>query len=149
MALHPEFPTSPYEPLVPEQRWFPADEALRATSFEKLVAPLVAQIRQEVFNWRSMGYASASPTTKALLNWWFAREHLVEDASGRFSAFRYYFAQREAVETAIWLHEVRKARDKSARRCVKLFSCIPKPPFENSSQTPSFVKTYRLLEVVR
>ena len=25
MALHPEFPTSPYDPLIPEQRWFPAD----------------------------------------------------------------------------------------------------------------------------
>ena len=27
MALHPEFADSPYLPLVPEQRWFPADEA--------------------------------------------------------------------------------------------------------------------------
>ena len=26
--------------------------------------------------------------------------------------FRYYFAQREAVETVIWLHDVRGARDK-------------------------------------
>ena len=28
------------------------------------------------------------------------------------SPFRYYFAQREAVETVIWLYEVRRARDK-------------------------------------
>ena len=27
MAFHPQFPTSPYAPLIPEQRWFPADEA--------------------------------------------------------------------------------------------------------------------------
>jgi hypothetical protein len=26
MALHPEFPTSPYAPLAPEHRWFPGDE---------------------------------------------------------------------------------------------------------------------------
>jgi len=26
MALHPTFPSSPYAPLLPELRWFPADE---------------------------------------------------------------------------------------------------------------------------
>ncbi|MFZ4394084.1 MAG: PKD domain-containing protein [Kiritimatiellia bacterium] len=26
MALHPHFSTSPYAPLIPEQRWFPADD---------------------------------------------------------------------------------------------------------------------------
>jgi len=29
MALHPEFPASPYAILDPDLRWFPADEALR------------------------------------------------------------------------------------------------------------------------
>lgn len=47
-----------------------------------------------------------------LLNHWFETEHLVENADSTLSSFRYYFAQREAVETAIWLHEVRQARDK-------------------------------------
>jgi type III restriction enzyme len=47
-----------------------------------------------------------------LLNWWFEIEHLVEQADGTLSPFRYYFAQREAVETVIWLHDVRKVRDK-------------------------------------
>jgi len=28
MALHPDFPDSPYAILNPEVRWFPADEAL-------------------------------------------------------------------------------------------------------------------------
>ena len=31
---------------------------------------------------------------------------------GTAEEFRYYFAQREAVETVIWLHDVRGARDK-------------------------------------
>jgi hypothetical protein len=35
MGLHPAFPESPYEPLVPSQRWFPANETLRATEFEE------------------------------------------------------------------------------------------------------------------
>ena len=52
MSLHPEFPTSPYAPLIPEQRWFPADEALRSTAYEKLLPPLVAKVRNEVFAWR-------------------------------------------------------------------------------------------------
>jgi type III restriction enzyme len=44
MALHPDFPTSPYAPLIPEQRWFPADETLRSTAYEKLLPPLVATV---------------------------------------------------------------------------------------------------------
>lgn len=54
MALHPNFPKSPYAPLIPEQRWFPADETLRATAHEKLLPPLVAKIRQDVHAWRKM-----------------------------------------------------------------------------------------------
>jgi len=112
MALHPDFPTSPYAPLVPEQRWFPADEALRSTAYEKLLPPLVAKVREEVHSWRNNGYDGASATSSALLRWWFDAEHFVEEADGTLSTFRYYFAQREAVETVSWLHEVRRARDK-------------------------------------
>lgn len=112
MALHPEFPVSPYEPLVPEHRWFPADETLRAIAYEKLLPPLVAHVRREVYAWRTSGYNGASATSRALLAWWFETEHLLETASGTLSPFRYYFAQREAVETVIWLHEVRSAHDK-------------------------------------
>jgi len=112
MALHPDFPVSPYEPLIPEHRWFPADEALRATAYEKLLPPLVAKIRRDIYDWRAAGYAGASPTSRALLRHWFDTEHFLENADGSLSPFRYYFAQREAVETVIWLHEVRRARDK-------------------------------------
>ena len=112
MSLHPQFPASPYEPLVPEQRWFPADETLRNTAYEKLLPPLVAKLRREVFAWRSQGYPNASPTSVALLRWWFDTAHLLENADGSLSPFQYYFAQREAVETVIWLHDVKRARDK-------------------------------------
>ena len=112
MALHPQFPPSPYAPLVPAQRWFPADEALRSTAYEKLLPPLVAKVRAEVFAWRKDGNAGESATSAALLRHWFDTEHLNENADGSLSTFRYYFAQREAVETVIWLYEVRRARDK-------------------------------------
>jgi hypothetical protein len=96
---------------LPEQRWFPADEALRSTAYEKLVPPLVAKVREEVFEWRNKGYAGASPTSVALLRYWFETEHLVENADGSLSTFRYYFAQREAVETVIWLDEAHHIHD--------------------------------------
>jgi len=112
MALHPKFPTSPYAPLIPDQRWFPADEALRSTAYEKLLPPLVAKLRQEVFAWRNKAYPGASATSVALLRHWFDTDHLTENADGSLSTLRYYFAQREAVETVIWLYEVRGARDK-------------------------------------
>jgi len=112
MALHPNFPSSPYAPLDPDHRWFPADETLRDTAYEKLLPPLVAKLRSEIRDWRASSYAGASPTSKALLQWWFETEHLLEKADGTLTPFRYYFAQREAVETAIWLYEVKGAHDK-------------------------------------
>ena len=112
MALHPNFPHSPYAPLIPDQRWFPADETLRSTAYEKLLPPLVAKVREGVAAWRNAGYPGASATSIALLRWWFDTEHLTEEADGSLSPFRYYFAQREAVESVIWLYDVRQARDK-------------------------------------
>ena len=112
MALHPAFPSSPYAELLPEQRWFPAAEELRSTAYEKLLPPLVANIRAEVKAWRDARYAGASATSVSLLRWWFEHEHLIEQADASLAPFRYYFAQREAVETVIWLHDVRRVRDK-------------------------------------
>ena len=112
MALHPNFPASPYEILLPSERWFPAAEELRATAYDKLLPPLVAHIREEVAAWRDKDYQGASDTSRALLKWWFETEHLIEQADGTQREFRYYFAQREAVETVIWLYDVRGVRDK-------------------------------------
>ena len=46
MAMHKDFPPSPHEILKPDVRWFPADETLRDTSYEKLMPPLVPELRQ-------------------------------------------------------------------------------------------------------
>ncbi len=112
MALHPELPASAYAILEPAHRWFPADEALRASSYEKLLPPLVAALRDEIKAWRHRAYAGASATSVALLRWWFECQHQVEGSDGMLVDFRYYFAQREAVETVIWLYDVKRARDK-------------------------------------
>ncbi len=112
MALHPNFPNSPYDILDPAIRWFPADENLREQGYEKLLPPLVAELRKKVRDWRLAGYDGASETSKALLNWWFLTDHPVENKDGETFLFQYYFAQREAVETIIWLYEVGQAREK-------------------------------------
>ena len=103
MALPSNFPKSPYEILDPDIRWFPADESLREKTYEKLLPPLVANLRKEVKTWRDNNYQGASNTSKALLNWWFIKEH---------PRFQYYFAQREAVETTLYLLDVIKFKDK-------------------------------------
>ena len=111
MALHKDFPKSPYDILSPHIRWFPADEDLRKQGYEKLLPPLVHKLRQKVQQWRDNNYKGASATSKALLKWWFQIQHPVETIDS-ISYFQYYFAQREAVETVIWLYEVAKAKDK-------------------------------------
>ncbi len=112
MALHPNLPRSPYAELDPAYRWFPADEALRSTAYERLLPPLVARVRAEVKAWRDGGYVGASETSGTLLNWWFGIEHVIQRADGTMEPFRWYFAQREAVESVIWLYDVKCARDK-------------------------------------
>ena len=112
MALHPDFPDSPHAILAPDLRWFPADEALRETGVEKLMPPLVAEIRRKVKEFRDAGYAGASPTSRSLLNWWFKEPHLMPQADGSMAEFRYFFAQQEAVETIAYLYDVARVKDK-------------------------------------
>jgi type III restriction enzyme len=78
MALHPDFPSSPHAILDPAIRWFPADEALRETTMDKLMPPLVPALRRKVREFRDSGYVGASPTSATLLKWWFVEPHLLE-----------------------------------------------------------------------
>jgi type III restriction enzyme len=112
MALHPKFPDSPYAILDPAVRWFPADETLRETSAEKLMPPLVPALRKKVKEWRDSGYAGATVTSRSLLQWWFLTPHLMPQADGSMAEFQYYFAQREAIETIVYLYDVVGAKDK-------------------------------------
>jgi type III restriction enzyme len=112
MALHKNFPKDKFAILNPEIRWFPADEALREQGYEKLLPPFVPELRKRVKEWRDRNYEGASFTSKALLYWWFKEDHTIYDSDGLVSSFQYYFAQREAVETVIWLYDVSGARNK-------------------------------------
>ena len=111
MALNPSFPKDPYVILDPDVRWFPGDEAY-ADKAHQLVPPLVATLRRDVKKWRDNNYDGATETSKALLNFWFNTQHLVEHLYDEPSEFQFYFAQREAIETVIYLYEVANARNK-------------------------------------
>ena len=112
MALHPKFPESPYAILDPTVRWFPADEALRESTSDKLMPPLVSELRKLVKTWRDSSYKGATETSRSLLNWWFKTPHMMPQADGTMREFQYYFAQREALETIIYLYDVVGVKDK-------------------------------------
>ncbi len=111
MALHKDFPSDPHAVLDPSIRWFPADEALRE-NMGKLLPPLVPELRKQVKAWRDSGYAGATDTSRSLLNWWFRTPHLLPQADGTMTQFEYYFAQRESLETIIYLYDAVQAKDK-------------------------------------
>ena len=111
MALHPDFPESPHAVIDPSVRWLPDQAVLPGMTYGMLLPPLVHKIREQVKTWRDNNYNGASETSKALLNWWFKIPHLQEGDDGTMEEFQYYFAQREAIETIIYLYDVVKVRD--------------------------------------
>ena len=72
---------------------------------------LVPQIREQVDCWREQGYPGASEVTQRLFQYWFEEDHEVR---GFAVPFRYYFCQREAIETLVWLVEIAQVRDVQA-----------------------------------
>jgi type III restriction enzyme len=112
MALHKNFPKDKFQILDSKIRWFPAEEDLREQGYEKLLPPFVPELRERITEWREKNYEGASGTSRALLSWWFKEPHTIYGANGVSIAFQYYFAQREAVETIIWLYDVEKVENK-------------------------------------
>jgi len=71
---------------------------------------LAHNVRRDVAEWREGDYGGASDTTRELLSHWFLRAHEVRSSAGALVPFGYYFCQREAIETLIYLNEVRDIR---------------------------------------
>jgi len=69
---------------------------------------LVRKIRTAVDDWRDQGYPGASEVTRRLFAYWFDEDHEVANFS---APFRYYFCQREAIETLVWLAEIYGRKD--------------------------------------
>lgn len=66
---------------------------------------LVDGVRAAVDAWRANGYPGASETTLRLLRFWFDEDH--RRPTGE--PFQFFFCQREAVETFVYLSEIKRA----------------------------------------
>jgi len=80
---------------------------------------LVTKLREVVDDWRESDYPGVSEMTHQLLSYWFKNDHHV---SGFPVPFRYYFCQREAIETLIYTIEILKNRD--IKDLISLFATI-------------------------
>lgn len=69
-------------------------------------APCVPALRNAIQAWRASNYKGVTQTTRELLNYWFYTDHHLPN--GR--KFTYYIAQKEAIETLIYVFEVEKVR---------------------------------------
>ena len=78
------------------------------------IITIAQNLRTFLKAWRESDYAGASDTTRELLYHWFEQDHIVETPNGERFPFRYYFCQRESIETLIYLFEVRGTRNLSA-----------------------------------
>lgn len=84
------------------------DPAKRVQGRRPSPIPIVQNLRAAVREWREAFYAGASDTSIQLLNHWFNHSHRKTTTAGEPFEFKYYFCQREAIETVIYLKEVRR-----------------------------------------
>lgn len=80
-----------------------------ASLFEDMLASeeqrneFVNELRSEVRGWREAGYPGTTEVTASLLDWWFGRD---EERAAEHR--RFFFCQREALETVVYLYEVKR-----------------------------------------
>ncbi len=85
------------------------DNLLDATSKLK-TAPCIPALREAVRAWRVGGYEGTTDTTRRLLSYWFQSDHRRPNGA----RFAYHPAQREAIETLIFVWESERVRSRAA-----------------------------------
>ncbi len=73
-------------------------------------APCVPTLRRLVAEWKTNDYQGVTPTTRTLLNYWFATDHRLANRQ----LFKYHDAQQEAIETLIYVYEIAHIRSRKA-----------------------------------
>ncbi len=73
-------------------------------------APCVPALREAVRAWRAGGYKGTTDTTRQLLAYWFESDHRLANGT----RFKYHSAQREALETIIFVWEYERVRSRVA-----------------------------------
>jgi type III restriction enzyme len=91
-------------------------------------AACVPAIREAVKGWRADGYKGITETTRELLNFWFRTDHVLPNGN----SFRFHTAQREAMETLIFIFEI--AKIKNRKELLEQFAFTQKdlrlPPYD-------------------
>lgn len=91
-------------------------------------AACVPAIREAVKGWRADGYKGITLTTRELLNFWFRTDHVLQNGN----SFRFHTAQREAIETLIYIFEVAKVKNR--KELLEQFAFTQKdlrlPPYD-------------------
>ncbi|MDI6704170.1 MAG: DEAD/DEAH box helicase family protein [bacterium] len=81
-------------------------ELLRPEQRRQSKAYLVNKLRKAIITWRKDSYPNTTDTTRRLLQFWFEEDHIIDG-----EPFKFWFCQREAIETLIYLYEVMKKRN--------------------------------------
>lgn len=68
---------------------------------------LVDQLRKRVDNWRKNKYPGLSNVGRTLFTFWFKSDYALSNGI----SFNYYFCQREAIETFVYIIEILEAED--------------------------------------
>lgn len=88
------------EGAIPTRQKNPQSSIFEVNDFsEQYGTHIINLCRKEVGNWRKTAYPNTTRVTKELLTFWFNNPE-------RLVTKRLFFAQQEAVETAIWLNEI-------------------------------------------
>ena len=91
--------------FVPDVQALPQKQGPQPSMFEvndyaeQFNQHLINFLRRETEKWRNEGYPGTTRVSRELLNFWF-------NNPDRHVTKRLFFAQREAVETAVWLNEI-------------------------------------------
>lgn len=91
-------PFSPEVPTVPMANTSTNDLFMMEMA-QDYSAHLINKLREEMRKWREKGYPGVTRISKELLDFWFRNPE-------RISTHKLFFAQQEAIETAIYLNEV-------------------------------------------
>ena len=84
---------------IPLKQTQPTLLELNDTATDEDLNHIINLLRKEVADWRNNGYKEVTRVTNTLLNFWFNNPE-------REVTKKLFFAQQEAIETAIWLNEV-------------------------------------------
>jgi type III restriction enzyme len=89
-------------------------------------APCVPALREAVAAWRAGGYKGTSETTRRLFAHWFQSDHRLANGT----RFAYHPAQREAIETLVFVWECERVRTRHAllERYAIDVKNVPLPP---------------------